>query len=237
MIAQGAPSALGILALFAGLFGIGGWLSFGDPPKPFTENTDFYLAGPLLQTGALFAAVFLLWGLWRDEVLQQFDKGLAALWSVGCLSLGLTTLILFMWAASRYLFGLSAWPPQGWPLSLPETWWMELSFGLFGLSLTVGIPFLLRRGGHVGIDVIEERITGPARRWIHTIGNLLLALPVGLLIMTKGSSFAARAWDQLEASQNFGIGFVFLIKTLVPLMGFLIASAALANILDRSEKA
>lgn len=238
MTAQGALSALGLLVMFAGLFWVGGWLAVGEPPKPFAEATGFYLSGPVLQSLILLivlaAFLLLIRSHQRSRVLTGLDQAFCALWTLGSLALGCAALILFLWAVARVLFGLSDWPPFGWPLSRPETWWMELAFGLFGLSLTVAIPSLLRRGGHVSIDVIHERLGQGGKAWVARLGNAALALPVGLLLLTKGSSFAARSWGQWEASQNFGIGFVFLVKTLVPLMGFLILCAAAANLIERT---
>ena len=234
---QGAFSALGLLLVFAGLFVLGGWGKLGEPPKPFAEASSFHVSGTVLQALVLLSALLGLFSLARGPVLTWLDRGFEALWALGCLALGCSALVLFFWAAGRYLFGLSAWPPQGWPLSRPETWWMELSFGLFGVALSVALPVLLRRGGHVGIDLVQARLSPRTKVWISRLGHGALALPVGLLLLSKGTTFAARSWQQLEASQNFGIGFVFLVKTLVPLLGFLLVCAATANLANPANPA
>ena len=106
-----------------------------------------------------------------------------------------------------------------------------------GVALAGAIPILLRWGGHVSIDALAPVIGQQAGRLIAGAGALFLATPFGWLLLTKGTVFAARAWDQGESSANFGIEFVFLVKTLVPLLGFLVVVFALASLRPRDRSA
>ena len=232
-------SALGaavLLAAFTGLFVLGGWGAIGDPPKPFAPAEGFFVSGVQLQTAVLillgFGLVLKGWDL--DTFL---DAGAALLWRIAVVAALLSMLIVFLWASARFLFGISFFPAQGLPLSRSETWWIELAMALFGVALAGAIPILLRWGGHVSIDALAPVIGQQAGRLIAGAGALFLATPFGWLLLTKGTVFAARAWDQGESSANFGIEFVFLVKTLVPLLGFLVVVFALASLRLRDRSA
>ncbi|MAV46502.1 MAG: TRAP transporter small permease subunit [Alphaproteobacteria bacterium TMED89] len=234
-ILSGRRSALGaalLLLSFAGLFILGGWGALGDPPKPFARAEGFFVSGIWLQSLVLLAVLAVVTA--GPRILARWaDSGLALLWWCAAGAAMLAIVIIFIWASARFLFGMSALPPAWMLASRPETWWIEVALACMGLSLTCAIPVLLRTGEHVAIDVLRPILAKPsAQRWIRTLGSAGLAVPVGWLLLTKGSVFAARAWSQWEGSQNFGIEFVFLVKTLVPLMGYLIALTASLNLRD-----
>lgn len=230
---RSALSAAILLAAFAGLFALGGWCAIGHPPKPFASAEGFFVSGIQLQTAALTVLGFAL--VWKGPDLDSLlDAGAALLWRVAALAAVGSMAIVFLWASARFLFGISFFPPQSLPLSFSETWWIEVAMALFGIALTGAIPILLRWGGHVSIDALAPMLGARAERLVARAGAVFLALPVGWLLLTKGTIFAARAWDQSEGSANFGIEFVFLVKTLVPLLGYLIVVFALAGLRGRS---
>ena len=223
-IQNGGRSILGaaaILVAFALVFAIGGWSAIGNPPKPFASAEGFFVSGIQVQTTAMLGLFFLIVAVGK-KARMFIDDGLALIWRLASASAVLAMAIIFLWASARFLFGLSAFPSQAAPVSFSETWWIELALALFGLALTGSIPVLLRQGGHVCIDVLATRTSTATRAHIFRWGTLVLAVPFGWVLLTKGTIFAARSWNQWEGSQNFGIEFVFLVKTLVPLLGFLI---------------
>ena len=218
---RSALSAALLLSVFALLFALGGWASFGKPPKPFAEAEGFFASGIQLQTAAL-GLLFIGFMVWGARLGPFVDRGLALIWRLASILAVTPVIIIFFWASARFLFGFSAFPPRQFPVSFSETWWMELALALYGVALVGGIPALLRWGGHVTIDLFTERASPQVRGAITRFGTVFLSLPFGWVLLTKGTVFASRSWNQWEGSQNFGIEFVFLVKTLVPLMGFLI---------------
>ena len=221
---------------FAALFAVGGWVSIGTPPKPFAPAEGLFVSGAWLQA-AILAPVLL--GLTRAEaapVVVIVDRALGLFWWLSGLCLMLVAALVFIWASGRALFDLGALPPSGrWSvlpagLSRSEAWWLETTMALFGLALCLSIPTLLRADGHVSLDVLWARFGPRTRRWVQRLGSLLLALPVGWVLLVQGTRFAARSWRQLETSANFGIEYVFVIKTAVPLLGFLLLITAALNL-------
>ena len=230
------------MLVFAALFVIGGWVSIGTPPKPFAPAEGLFVSGAWLQ--AVIMALLLL-ALTRPSAapLAVFvDRALGVFWRLSGLCLVLVSALVFIWASGRALFDLGALPPSGgWSvlpagLSRSEAWWLETTMALFGLALSLSIPTLLRADGHVSLDVLWARFSLRTRRWVQLLGSLLLALPVGWMLLVQGTRFAARSWRQLETSANFGIEYVFLIKTAVPLLGFLIMVTAVLNLRTPSPR-
>jgi len=224
-----------LLVCFSALFALGGWVEYGNPPKPFAHAEGFYVSGIGLQTiGALLISLGLFSGR-----LGLIEHAFHALWRLAGVAILTAFLIVFVWATARYLFSMASFPPASFAGSRSETWWIETAMALAGVAFSLSIPTLLRWQGHVAIDALNAFIPPPVARTIRLAGSLLLAWPVGWVLLTKGTVFAARAWQQGEGSQNFGIEFVFLVKTLVPLLGFLILVAAALNARDafRGEEA
>ncbi len=227
---------------FAALFAVGGWVSIGTPPKPFAPAEGLFVSGAWLQA-AILAPVLL--GLTRPgaaPVVVIVDRALGLFWWLSGLCLMLVAALVFIWASGRALFDLGALPPSGgWSvlpagLSRSEAWWLETTMALFGLALCLSIPALLRADGHVSLDVLWARFGPRTRRWVRRVGSLLLALPVGWVLLVQGTRFAARSWRQLETSANFGIEYVFVVKTAVPLLGFLLLVAAALNLRSPSPR-
>ena len=227
---------------FAALFVVGGWVSIGTPPKPFAPAEGLFVSGAWLQ--AVIMAPVLL-GLTRPgaaPLAVMVDRALGLFWRLSGLCLLLVAALVFIWASGRALFDLGALPPNGgWSvlpagLSRSEAWWLETTMAQFGLALCLSIPTLLRADGHVSLDVVWARFGPRTRRWVQRLGNLLLALPVGWVLLVQGTRFAARAWRQLETSANFGIEYVFVIKTAVPLLGFLLLVTAALNLRSPSSR-
>ena len=229
----------GVLLAFALVFLVGGWASIGAPPQPFAPTEGLYVSGLWLQ--AVILALLILLSLIaprssRLSLAGLFDRAMRLFWWIAGLCLMLAVGLVFLLATTRTLFDLGSFPPrERWwlvpaGLSRPEAWWVETSLALFGLSLALSVPVLLRAGGHVSLDVLWTHFGPTLRRWIRHGGSLLLALPVGWLLLAKGTPFAARSWQQWEVSANFGIEYVFLVKTTVPLLGFLLLMTAAFNL-------
>jgi len=76
-------------------------------------------------------------------------------------------------------------------LQMPQVWTVEVSeYILFALTF-LGAPWLLKKGGHVGVDIVVERIEGPPRVLLDIFSSA-----VGIIISAIISWFSAvTAWD------------------------------------------
>ena len=100
----------------------------------------------------------------------------------------------------------------------------------FMLMLCMG--YTLRENEHVRIDIFYGRMSGKKRTLVNLVGNLLFLIPVCVTILIGSQGYVAQSWRTLEGSfEAGGLPLVFLLKTLIPGMAFLLLIQAAANLI------
>lgn len=82
----------------------------------------------------------------------------------------------------------------------------ELSWHLYAAIFLLGIPFALRSGAHVRVDLVYEKLSVKTQALIDLVGCLLLLLPTCLVIIWGGWQFTAAAYglgDQPDSISAF----------------------------------
>ncbi len=113
--------------------------------------------------------------------------------------------------------------------------------GLIGLQESVtymhAIVFMLaagwalQRGAHVRVDIFYRRFSKSTQAWIDTLGSLFFTLPVMIFIGIGSWDFVCESWRIHEGSTDSGgLAFVFVLKSLLPLMAFTVCLQGLADI-------
>lgn len=113
--------------------------------------------------------------------------------------------------------------------------------GLIGLQESVtymhAIVFMLaaawalQRGAHVRVDIFYRRFSQSTQAWIDILGSLFFTLPLMIFIGIGSWDFVGESWRIQEGSTDSGgLAFVFLLKSLLPLMAFTVCLQALADI-------
>lgn len=94
---------------------------------------------------------------------------------------------------------------------------------MHALVFMLGIPFALRHGAHVRVDLFYSRMGVKERAIIDLCGHLLLLAPVAVYVFVSSLDYVAASWRVREASAEVGgIPGVFLLKTLIPAMAALL---------------
>ena len=102
---------------------------------------------------------------------------------------------------------------------------------LHGMVFMLGIPYALKHDAHVRVDVLYGRLSPRGRDLVNLAGHLLFLLPIAGFIVWVSWEYTARAWRIREGSSEVGgIEAVFLLKTLLPMMGLLLFAQGLAEI-------
>jgi len=154
--------------------------------------------------------------------LSLLDRGLGALtYAAAVAGAGL---LLVMTAAVgygvvlRYLF------------NRPQVWTDELVGYLLVVLVMAGAADVLRRGEHIGVDLVTERLSPKARRLAEIWGMAAVVLVSGCL--------AAAGWELAEFSYSVGLfsdGYLevpmWLPQAAVPIGAALLAIAALNRLL------
>ena len=89
----------------------------------------------------------------------------------------------------------------------------ELSWHFYASVFLLGIPYALRHGAHVRVDVVYDRLQERTQLLIDFVGTLILLVPMCVIVIWSGCHFAA-ASDQLGV-QPSGVSefFSMLVET------------------------
>ena len=104
----------------------------------------------------------------------------------------------------------------------PTIWVFETSNQLYGLHFMMGSAFALLHGSHVNVDVFYRYLTPKGKATIDIIGFLIFFFPFCIIIIWKGTQFAAQSWAMLEVSQSVFHPPLYPIKTVIPIAGVLL---------------
>lgn len=108
----------------------------------------------------------------------------------------------------------------------------ELEWHLFATMFLLAIPYTLRAGGHVRVDLVYDRLAPGSRAWIDLFGSLFLLLPFCLLVAWYGVGFAQEAYLLGETSGDpGGLPYRWLIKAAIPLALFATAVSGIGLLL------
>lgn len=103
---------------------------------------------------------------------------------------------------------------------------------LHGTLFMLGTAYALQRGGHVRVDIFYRDFTPRQRAWVDAIGGIVFLLPLCAVIIGISLGYVADAWAIRERSpEPGGIPYLYLLKTLLPLMAINLAVAGFADIL------
>ncbi|MCA6065210.1 TRAP transporter small permease subunit [Thalassolituus marinus] len=109
----------------------------------------------------------------------------------------------------------------------------ELEWHFFAAMFMLGVPYTLRTGGHVRVDLVYERLSAHKQSVIDIGGGVLLLLPFCLLVGWYGIDFAHEAFALGEMSGDpGGLPQRWIIKAVIPFAFFSTAIAGVAMILS-----
>lgn len=94
---------------------------------------------------------------------------------------------------------------------------------------TVG--FTLKHNGHVRVDIIYSGATPRYKAWVNLLGSVFLLLPVAIFILLSCWDYVMSSWAIREDSPEAnGLPFVYLLKTSILLMCFILMLQGLTEI-------
>jgi TRAP-type mannitol/chloroaromatic compound transport system permease small subunit len=164
--------------------------------------------------------------------IRYVDKAIQVLETVteatGRLLAPLTFVMMILTCAvviARYVFNIGAIPIQ------------ESIVYLHGTVFMLGIAYTLKQSGHVRVDIVYQRCSEKNQTLIDLLGTLLFLFPVAIFILWTSLDFVSFSWSLKETSaEPGGLPFVYLLKTLIPLMAILLLIQGLAEILKNLKK-
>lgn len=95
----------------------------------------------------------------------------------------------------------------------------ESTLYLHAVVFMLGISYTYNQDRHVRVDVFYAQCSEKKRLWINFLGNLFLALPTMGFILWVGWDYVSASWIiQERSTEASGLGYIYLLKTLIILM-------------------
>lgn len=105
---------------------------------------------------------------------------------------------------------------------------------MHAMVFMLGAGYTLKHQGHVRVDILYRNYSPRTRAWVNALGAIVLALPIMVFIGWGAWEFVVNSWTVREVSNDAGgLPFVYLLKSLIPLMSILLCMQ-LANEVLRS---
>ena len=100
------------------------------------------------------------------------------------------------------------------------------------LIFTFGAGYTLKHDAHVRVDIFYSAASARTKALVNLLGSLLLLLPVMSFLLWACWNYVASAWAIREGSPDTGgLPYVYLLKTLILVMGAVLISQGLAEAL------
>lgn len=132
----------------------------------------------------------------------------------------LMVLVTFLIVVLRYGFNL------GW-IAMQES-----VMYLHAMVFLLGSAHALKSNEHVRVDIFYRGFSLRKKAWVDILGSVFLLLPVNLFILIVSWDYVAGSWRMLEGSQEAGgLGFVFVLKTLILLFAVTMTLQGIAEVL------
>ncbi|ELY5145648.1 TPA: TRAP transporter small permease subunit [Vibrio vulnificus] len=113
----------------------------------------------------------------------------------------------------------------------------EMEWHLFSAVFLLGIPFALKAGGHVRVDLFYERLSHRAQAIIDLLGTVFFLFPFCLLVAWFGIDFAKESYALGETSGDpGGLPYRWVIKAIIPLSFLFMAISGVGLLLHSLNK-
>ena len=80
----------------------------------------------------------------------------------------------------------------------------ELAWHLYAACFLFGIPYALRAGAHVRVDLIFDNLKPKTKAIIDLVGSVIFLLPFTLITIWSGWNFFMEAWSLGDRPSEFG---------------------------------
>jgi TRAP-type mannitol/chloroaromatic compound transport system permease small subunit len=103
---------------------------------------------------------------------------------------------------------------------------------LHAILFMLASAWTLKHNGHVRVDVLYRNFSQRGKAWINLLGTLVFLFPVMGFMLWVSLDFVAFSWQHQERSAEAeGLPYVYLLKSLIPLMCLLLLAQGLIEAL------
>lgn len=118
-------------------------------------------------------------------------------------------------------------------LSRPTIWNFEVTIQLYAFFFMIVAAYALLHKSHVAVDILYQRFSRRTQSILDVITYLVFFFPFISILLYKGIEYAASSWAVKEKSWSVFAPPLYPIKTLIPVMAFLLLLQGLAIFVRR----
>lgn len=113
----------------------------------------------------------------------------------------------------------------------------ELEWHLFAAMFMFGIGYTLKEDGHVRVDIFYEKWLPHTQAKMDILAALVFALPIAVIVMYYGYSYALDAYQMNEGSPDpGGLPYRWIIRSVIPLSNLFLILCIFYTILENILK-
>lgn len=159
--------------------------------------------------------------------LDRISDALGRLLSMASIAImALTFLVVVM----RYGFNASGLALGG--VSISAIALQESVMYLHAILFMLASAYTLKHNGHVRVDVFYRKFSPRGKAWVDLLGTLVFLFPMCSFILFASLDYVAFSWQLQERSgEAEGLPYVYILKSLIPLMCSLLLAQGLIEIL------
>jgi len=153
-----------------------------------------------------------------EKVIDSITNTLAYL-------LVLMIILVFITVFTRYILNISYVALQ------------ELIMYFHAIIFMFGVSYALKEKSHVKIDIIYNSLNKKYQYYISMLGTIIFIIPTSLFITYSSMNMVIQSWSLLEGSSEAGgLDLIFILKSVIPITGFLIFIQALSDIIKYMDR-
>ena len=113
----------------------------------------------------------------------------------------------------------------------------ELIMYFHAILFMFGVSYALKEKSHVKIDIIYNSLNKKYQYYISMLGTIIFIIPTSIFITYSSMDMVIQSWLLLEGSSEAGgLDLIFILKSVIPITGFLIFIQALSDIIKYMDR-
>ena len=113
-------------------------------------------------------------------------------------------------------------------LNSPTVWSFEVTLQLYAFHFLIAAAYALLHGSHVAVDILYARLSRRKRAILDVATYIIFFFPFLAILLFEGIKYASVAWSIRERTLSVFGAPLYPIKSVVPVMAFLLIIQGLA---------
>ena len=117
-------------------------------------------------------------------------------------------------------------------LSIGSVALQESIMYLHAIFFMIGISFAIKENAHVKIDILSNKFNNKQKNVVFIAGLIFFMIPFSLFVILISIDMVSNSWEVMEqSSEAGGLNLVYLLKSVIPLTGFLIFLQSISELI------